>query len=85
MRQTTTNGKITIEVKKGYLEGSKYKRKDQTAFIKLFAEEASITLYEVADAIIDCTVWNTESDILIDSERFRWLNINLEINKNENA
>ena len=83
MKRKTRNGKFTIEVKDGFLVGGKYIRKDGIAFIKLFAEEQSVTLDEIADAIISCTFWNNGLDKIIDSNRFHTLNIYLEIKKSE--
>ena len=77
MKQKTKDGKFTIEVKNGFLEGGKYTREDQTAFIKLYAEEPSVTLGEVADAIISCTFFCFGLDKTIDSNRFNRLKINL--------
>jgi len=85
VKQKTRDGKFTVEVKDGFLEGGKYTRKDGTAFIKLFAEESSVTLDEVADAIIDCTFYGRGLDIVIDSNRFYRLNIYLEIKKSEDV
>ena len=83
MKQKSSDGKFTIEVKDGYLEGGKYTRKDRTAFIRLYAEESSVTLNEVADAIISCTFFGTGFDKVIDFERFDKLNVYLEIKKSE--
>ena len=83
MKQKTIDGKFSIEVKDGYLEGGKYNRKDGTAIIKLFAEEPSVTLDEVANAIISCTFWGSGLDGVIDSNKFHRLNIYLEIKKSE--
>ena len=83
VKQKTRDGKFTIEIKEGYLEGGKYTRKDGTAFIKLFAEEPSVTLDEIADAIISCTFYHSGLDNVIDSNRFYRLNIYLEIKKSD--
>ena len=83
MKQKTRDGKFTVEIKDGYLEGGKYTRKDGTANIKLFAEESSVTLYEVADAIKNCIFWGGGLEKVIDSNRFFKLNINLEIRKSD--
>lgn len=85
MKQKTRNGKFTIEIKDGYLEGGKYTRKDGTAVIKLFTEESSVTLDEVADAIISCTFWGSGFDRIIDSNRFHQLDIYLEIKKSKDT
>ena len=85
VKQKTSDGKFTIEIKEGYLEGGKYTRKDGTAVIKLFAEESSVTLDEVADAIISCTFFGRGCDSVIDSNRFHKLNIYLEIRKFEDT
>ena len=85
MKQKTSDGKFTMEVKDGYLEGGKYNRKDGTAVIKLLAEERSVTLDEVADAIIGCTFFGCGLDKVIDSNRFHKLNIYLEIKKSEDT
>lgn len=85
MKQKSENGKFIIEVKDGFLEGGKYTRKDGTAFIKLFSEGPSVTLDEVADAIIDCTFYGRGLDKVIDSNRFYRLNIYLEIKKSEDV
>lgn len=85
MKQRSGNGKFTIEIKDGYLEGSKYKRKDRTARIKLYAHEPTVRLEEVADAIIDCTFWGTRVNMCVDSNRFSKLNIDLIIQKSTNT
>lgn len=83
MRQKTKDGKFIIEVKDGYLEGGNYNRKDGTASIKLYAQEPSITLGELAAVIISCTFWRSELDRVINSTRFKKLKISLEIKKSE--
>ena len=85
MKQKSMDGKITIEVEDIYLSGSDYRREDKTAIIKLFAEESSVSLYEVANAIIDCTFHGRGSVGTIDSERFSKLDIYLKIKKSEDA
>ena len=69
MKQKTSDGKFTIEIKEGYLEGGKYTRKDGTALIKLFAEESSVTMDEVAEAIISCTFWGRGCKRVIINQR----------------
>ena len=81
MKEKTSDGKFTIEIKEESLKGGKYTREDGTAVIKLFAEESSVTLKEVADAIISCTFFGRG----IDSNRFHKLNIYLEIKKSEDT
>ena len=74
MKRKSGDGKFTIEVKGGYLEGSKYQREDRTAIIKLYAHDTSVTLNEVANAIIDCTFSGTGVNMRVDSNRFSKLN-----------
>lgn len=78
MKKKILDGKFTVEIKDGYLEGSNYNRANGTAVIKLFAEEPSVSLKDLADAIICCTFTLYEP---IDSNKFYRLNIYLEINK----
>ena len=83
MKQKICEGKFTVEIKDGYLEGGKYTRKDKTAVIRLYAEQELVTLDEVADAIVACTFWCSGLGKIIDSKRFFNLDIYLEISKGD--
>lgn len=82
MKQKTWDGKFTIQIKDGYLENSvRYIKSKKVAPIKMFAEKSSVTLEEVADAIISCTFRGMGLTRIIDGERYTSLDICLKIPK----
>ena len=85
VKQNSRDHKFTINIKDGYLEGSKYNNASRTAKIKLHTCEPSVTLEEVANAIIDCTFWGRGLEKTVDSNRFSRLDIDLVIQKLPNT
>lgn len=81
MKTKTWDGKFTVRIDDGYLEESSNYIKSETAVIELFSETNSVTLEEVANAIISCTFPGFGIDRVVNSNLFKNLDIYLKIPK----